>query len=141
MKLLTILIALLPFLSAAQPADSWKVTHNGKVKLAARAEDPAANTVTLTRAELAKGNGFQIVFKPGAPAIGWIRTIALYTDADAELLSVTGYRFTLSNAALRAHFAGRTKLLVYTMSLPKDPAKRALVRVRRVHLCTIILKG
>ncbi|MDB5253758.1 MAG: hypothetical protein JWP27_2927 [Flaviaesturariibacter sp.] len=142
MKMLSLLlIAVLPILAQAQPADSWKVIHNGKTRLTAHAENATANTITIRRADLAKGAGLQVVYAPGTPSADWIRTIALYAPDDTELATGSGNRFTISNARLRKLFAGRTQLMVYTISLPKDPAKRALVRVRRIHLCTIVLKG
>jgi len=37
-------------------------------------------------------------------------------------------------------FSGRTKLLFYFTEIPKDPAKAAVVRIRPVHLCTLVIE-
>ena len=49
-------------------------------------------------------------------------------------------KIKIKNATLDSLFAKSKILKIYTISLPKDPAKRATVRVRRVHLCTL-MKG
>ena len=46
-------------------------------------------------------------------------------------------RITVNAAVLQKLMNKRKPVLIYTTSLPKDPSKAALVRVRRILLCTI----
>jgi hypothetical protein len=138
------LFALLLTLSLSGPAlaqDSWKVVHNGKQKLAASAEKPDGNVVTVNRADLSRTGTFVIKYNEAEPQTGWTRTITMVDKGETELHTHTGNLFTISNANLKKLFASVNTIYVYSWSLPNDPELAARIRVRRVHLSTIKLRG
>lgn len=120
--------------------NSWKVCFNGKEVLKASGEDEARNVITINKADLKKKKAFTITFKEDKKQNGWERTIAVYGEKDAELTKQKGARFELSNEALRALFEKSKTLEIYTWALPADPKLKAAIRVRRVHLCTLVLQ-
>jgi len=48
-----------------------------------------------------------------------------------------GNLLTISNSNLKKYVANQNGFKIYTWSLPKDSNKAALIRIRRIHLCTI----
>ncbi|RYY65835.1 MAG: hypothetical protein EOO12_05945 [Chitinophagaceae bacterium] len=117
---------------------SWKVLWGKKSLLKAAAEDEAANVVSIKRSALNKKNTFTILYTPAADQkSGWNRSIAAYDDADNVLKQQKGARFSVSSATLKAMAKGHNEIRIYTTAVPSDPAKAAVVRVRRVHLVTI----
>lgn len=126
--------------SAAFTQESWKVSHNGKVKLEVTEENAEKNTASIKSAELAKKSFLQIAYKEITPQKDWKREIIIYDPADNEIFRQKGSLLKISNASLRNLFKKSKTLMVYTIALPSDPAQAALVRVRRVHLCTLVLK-
>ena len=117
---------------------SWKLLWGKKTLLKAAAEDEAANVIALKRSDLRKANSLQLLYTPaGDQQSGWKRTIAIYDAADNELYKKEGNTLKISNRTLARLANGKAELKIYTMAVPSDPAKAALVRVRRVHLVTI----
>lgn len=117
---------------------SWKVQWGKKTVLKANAEDETANVVTLKRADLGKKNTFTLTYTGAAnQRSGWNRSITIYNGQDSELKTVKGSILTLSAGALKALAAGQGELKIYTIAVPADPKRAAVVRVRRVHLVTI----
>ncbi|RYY92044.1 MAG: hypothetical protein EOO11_21835 [Chitinophagaceae bacterium] len=123
---------------APQPAEaSWTVRIGSKTVLRSNAEDPARNVVTVKRSRLREKGDFVLTYMPAAPQPGWERTISVLTGSDQELQVHKGNRMRLSGNAFAKLAKGQTELHIYTIALPTDPAIRARVRVRRVHLATI----
>lgn len=140
MKLFALLFSLgLSFFASAQ--DSWTVVHNGKEKLSTGVERPDGNVVTLNRADLSKTGTFLVKYTEKQPQTGWKRSISMVDKGENELHTHTGNLFTISNANLKALFNKVTTIYVYTWALPTDPELAARIRIRRVHLCTIKLRG
>ena len=119
--------------------DTWKLSHNGKIRLTA-SEENEKNRVEIRAAELNKKGLLSIAYKEGQPQPDWQRELMIYDPADNDLLRQQGSLLKISNAELKKLFGKSKTLVVYTMSLPKDPNLAATVRVRRVHLCTLVLK-
>ncbi|RYY38236.1 MAG: hypothetical protein EOO08_15560 [Chitinophagaceae bacterium] len=117
---------------------SWKLLLNKKILLKATTEDEAANVIPVKRRK--KCGPLQVAYVPASSQkTGWNRTITVYGANDQELFKASGNSLKMSWAKLSALAKGQTELKVYTMAIPSDPAKAALVRVRRVHLVTIRL--
>ncbi|TCJ13113.1 hypothetical protein EPD60_13670 [Flaviaesturariibacter flavus] len=117
---------------------SWKITYGKKTLLSTSVEDEAVNVITLRRADLKKNGTFTLQFKPAAgQATGWKRTIGIYGPSDETLKEFSGNKLSLSSLALSGLLRGRTQVKIWTMAIPSDPKKAALVRMRRVHLVTI----
>ena len=140
MKLLTLLLALVLSL-AAHAQDSWKVVHNGRQKLKTSVEKADGNVVYLSRADLQKTGNLSIIFSDAEKQAGWTRTITMVDKGEAELHTHTGNLFTISNINLKKLFNKVNTIYVYTWTLPDDPELAARIRIRRVHLSTIKLKG
>ena len=136
MKTLFLLLCI-SFSMALAAQDSWKVTHNGKQLLKTTNEDETKNMVTIKKTDLKK-TGYLSVHYQGENQQGWKRTIALIDEKDNELIKQNGASFKLSNQKLNTLSDGKTGK-IYTWALPTDPKLAAAVRVRRIHLCTIIL--
>ena len=139
MKALLLFLTLAVSTSLFAQTDSWKLSHNGKVKLEA-SEESEKNRVEIKAAELNKKGLLSIAFKEGTPQKDWQRQIMVFDPSDNELVNTKASLVKLSNTELKKFFGKSKTLMVYTMSLPKDPALAATVRVRRVHLCTLVLK-
>jgi hypothetical protein len=140
MKLFALLLTLgLSF--SAQSQDSWKVVHNGRQKLKTSVEQQAGNVVFLNRADLQKNGNLSIIFSEGEKQAGWTRTITMVDKGETELHTHTGNLFTISNANLKKLFNRANTIYVYTWALPDDPELAARIRIRRVHLSTIKLRG
>lgn len=120
--------------------DSWKVCFDKKTVLSASTEDVEKNVVKIAVSDLQKSKNFIICYKETAPQKNWERTIIAYDDKDRELKKQTGAKFMLSAAELNTLLQRSGELKFYTLYLPTDPKLKAQVRVRRVHLCTLILQ-
>lgn len=139
MKIALLLLTLsLSLSSLAQ--DRWKLHHGGKILVQALEENEAKNKATLTTAALKKPGFLLVNFTEEEKQQGWQRYIAVYDASDNELMQKPAASLKLQNAQLRTWSKRAKKLRIYTWSLPTDPQKAALVRVRRVHLATLTIK-
>ncbi|MDB5197738.1 MAG: hypothetical protein JWP88_2109 [Flaviaesturariibacter sp.] len=141
MKTLFVLLCLSCSILHAQKGDSWKIIHNGKTILTGSpAKEEAALVGTISRASITKKGALQVVYASSALQKGWQRTISVYNDAEQELVTTKGGKLTLTNEKLERLMASSGTISIYTVSLPTDPAKQAVVRVRRVLLGKITLR-
>lgn len=138
MKTIFFCLSVLFFLFTGAPTDSWKVVHNGKTRLRAVAENEEKNMVRIKKTDLAKSGFLSVAYTEAVKQKGWVRTFRLYSENDEEVEKYSGLLLKLPNARLRALAAKNKSIKLYTLSLPADPGKAAVVRVRRVHLCTIV---
>ena len=120
--------------------DSWKVCLDKKTVLSASAESEEKNIIKISLAELNKYKTFVISYKETEPQKDWKRTIMAYDEKDKELSKQTGNKFLLKSAALKTLLQTSKIVKIFTWSLPTDPNLAAQVRVRRVHLCTLVLE-
>jgi hypothetical protein len=138
MKMFYFLLAAFFMHTAVLGQAAWKVTLNDKTVLNASAEDEAKNIVYIKTADLKKKKDLILSYKEKKNKAGWERAITVYDENDRELKQQKGTKFTLSPAELRSFFRQSGKLRIYTRALPTDPKLKAAIRVRRVHLCTLI---
>jgi hypothetical protein len=138
MKFLLVLAPVL-LLSFVPVQDSWKLVLNGKILLKTDTEDAAKNQVTVHKKDLQKKSHMSVVYTEAEHTKGWERFITVFDAHDRELVQQKGGQFKITDARLLALFKKSTSISVYTWSLPTDPKQKALVRVRRVHLCTLEL--
>lgn len=139
MKAFLLFLTLVIGTSVIAQNDTWKVSQNGKVRLSA-SEENEKNRVEIKAVELNKKGVLSVAFKEGTPQADWQREIMIFDPSDNELKRGKGSLLKIQNADLKKLFGKSKTLMVYTMSLPKDPNLAATVRVRRVHLCTLVLK-
>ena len=97
------------------------------------------NIVPIKATDLETKKDFIICYNQKKNKAGWERSVNLYSEKDQLLLQQKGARFKLSNTELDTFFKQSDTLKVYTLALPSDPKRKASIRVRRVHLCTLIL--
>jgi hypothetical protein len=122
----------------AQPG--WKVVLNGKTILNTTVEDEAKNIVRLKKADLKKKKGLSLIYTEEAKKKDWEREIVLYDENDRELARQKGTQLKISNSVLQSYFKNSKKVGIYTLAFPADPKLKAAIRIRRVHLCTLILE-
>jgi hypothetical protein len=120
--------------------DSWKVCLDKKVLLATSNEDEKKNVIMISAADLNKSKNFTLVYKESSPQKAWERTIRLYDEKDAELKKQKGKKFTLKTSELKSLLNQYKTVKIYTINSPTDPKLKERVRIRRVHLCTLILQ-
>ena len=118
----------------------WTVSHQKMVILKNVEEAPESNTITLSKSSLSQEGNLTFTFKINDGTVN--RTLMVDDSSRAGIKSWENSKKTtsISNAELKKLFSGRTKLLFYFTEIPKDPAKAAVVRIRPVHLCTLVLK-
>ncbi len=130
---------------AQEKAGTFDIKLNGKtiVKKTAIPQNEGPQ-VTLTAKQLAAGGQLLLNLVNGEPRDGWKRKLML-NDASENELSVfekdyvTGaYSWNISN--LGALLAQHKTLKIYTICTPVDERKAAVMRLRRYHLCTLVLK-
>lgn len=135
------LLFLLSFLTtSAFGQDHWKITHGGKLRLTSSRENETGNVVNLKSTDLKKSGFLILSYKEKTPQADWERIITLFDPQDNELLRHTGPLLKISNSELQSLFQKTKTIKIYSWSLPKDPELAARIRVRRVHLATVVIK-
>jgi hypothetical protein len=136
-----LLAFLLSFIGASAMAqDSWKVSLDKKVLLSSSIEDEQKNVVKITSADLKKSKTFEIIFKEASAQKGWERTISIYDEKDKELKKQKGNKFSLKASDLKSLLNQYKTIKIYTLNSPTDPKLKSQVRLRRVHLCTLVIQ-
>ena len=137
--LLIILIA--PF-AHGQESASWKVYLGKKNILTGNSEDTSKNIISLKKADLTNNGMFKIEYTEAKNSTtkGWVRTIALMDSTSAMVAQrdSTNVLHFYNKDMLRILWS-RKKVNLFTWAAPADPAMAAAVRIRRQHLCTIVL--
>ena len=97
--------------------------------------------VSLKAVRIKKTDCFTIKYGTDNSNKRWNRTFYINDTADRTIKTVRINRqrgtVTFNASALKDMVNKRQPLIIYTTSLPKDPAKAATVRVRRIILCRI----
>lgn len=132
-----LLMGLLSIQSEAQ--DKWTVFLNKKPVLQSSVESEN-NLVKISAASLKNKNLFTLTYIEQPRQKGWTRSIMVFDSTDRELKRVKSNKISYSNAALLAILKKNRQVQIYTWSIPDDPALKERIRVRRVHLCTLVLE-
>jgi hypothetical protein len=132
--------SLLPVFS--QDSAEWAILLNKKKIFSAKEENDQKNIISVKLSDLKPGKNFTLFYLQvnTANKNQWIRTIGVYTTEDNELIRKNTSSITLPYKQIKKMLLENKTIRIYTWSLPKDPKEAARVRVRRVHLCTIVLK-
>lgn len=135
-------VFLLSFISSIVVAqDSWKACLDKKALLKTSTENAQKNVIDIPLAALKKNRNFVVSYTESAPQKGWERSISIYNEKDEELQEQKGRRLVLKASELMKLFEKSQTLKIYTTYLPTDPKMKAQIRVRRVHLCTLVLQS
>ena len=140
MKRFTFLSLSLIISLATFSQDNWKLNLNGKNIFTAKEESEEKNKLNIKKSELSKKKDFYLTYTEKSKDDQWEREIMIVGSNDHELFRQKSGKIKISNAKLLSLFKKSNTLKFYTISLPKDPAKKAIVRVRRMHLVTMTLK-
>jgi hypothetical protein len=120
--------------------DSWKICLDKKTLLTALAEDEQKNTIQISSAELKKGKNLVVTYKEQSQQKGWERTLFVFNENDKELKTQVGKKLSLKVSDLKTWLNQNKEVKIYTLNSPTDPKMKAQVRLRRVHLCTLVLQ-
>jgi hypothetical protein len=125
---------------STQAQDKWIVHVNKKAVLEANEESVEKNQVRVKAADLKKANNFVLTYFENPKQKGWTRSIMIFDSMDKELKRIKGTKLSLTNSNLLSLLKKHKSIQLYTWSIPDDPALKARIRVRRVHLCTLVLE-
>ena len=118
----------------AQTAEHWTVQLNSKTLLTANTEDTTANTISVN--DLKKGS-LIVTYVPGAVEGQRKRRIMVFDANDRELYSEQTLSLVIPVKNLKKWKLTSPRIKIYTVPVLDEGG--ALVRLRRVHLCTIRL--
>ena len=124
----------------AQSYDSWNVYHNRReISKFNNKKEPKDERKVLLLNRFLEGPGFFIIeYTPALDQSEWIRTIGFFDSTDRSIREYSNTLFLrLHNSEIAGIMEGRQKVRVYSWAVPKDPAVAAVVRVRRILLCTL----
>ena len=125
------------FFAQAQ-TDSWKIKLHNRVLLNTNQEDEAKNLKKIKSTDWKKNGYLEIIYTEADPTF-WKRSFLFFDEKDNQLLSIDSTtRVKISLSKLRKLFAGKKEINIYTVASPLNPD--ILVRIRRVHLCTLKLR-
>jgi hypothetical protein len=137
MKFSFSILLLLAMVQFTKAQDSWTVKLNNRVLLTTSKEDTLANTRRIKNFEWRKNSFLEISFKESEPD-AWNRSFLFCDENDNQLLTKENTTNTkISVNTLRTLFAGKKKIVIYTIVAPKNPM--IAMRTRRIHLCTLLL--
>ena len=128
---------------------SWTIRLGSKTLLRMADEDESKNVLRLNNSQIGKNN-LTLTYRITHDEKDWKRTLMIYDTAGISgtenpmaskikkgTVTVT---YTVSNKILKELLAKYKKIKIYFTSLPSDPEKAALVRVRKVHICTVSIR-
>jgi hypothetical protein len=124
-------------------SDSWTIKLNKKVILDAFKYNETANTRTIKLSDLAKNGFLEIIYHSAdtAQAKAWKRSFLFMDENDKELLRKDStINVKISDTQLKKLLGDKKKISIYTIALPMNLEMAARIRVRRLHLCTLIIQ-
>ncbi len=140
MKKILLTFLSLAFFIMAQSQESWTICYGKKTILKKVSEDRVKNTFAINKSSLTTNIKFTIQLH----AVDTANNITLMANLDnsntVKEWEYTGKSFNIGSSELKTLFGSGNKLDFYYRSIPKDPEKAAVVRIRPVHICTITLK-
>ena len=140
-KSLILLIALFTMaFTEANSQDSWQIIVNKKTILKGIVGDEATTAVIKAGTPIPKGCIY-IKFKSASNEAGWKRTFYINNTQDHVVKSFDMPKqsgtICIKASSLKILQENKQPFVIYTTSIPNDPAQAASVRVRRFMLCKI----
>lgn len=117
----------------------WQVFVNKQLILQSNTEDAAANSKTIAAKDLFTDNGLQIIYTE-EPDAQLNRSYIIMDTNRRELFRTENTKQPINGAELKKAIGDQKTIVLYTVAIPSDPALAATVRVRPVHVCTLILQ-
>ena len=125
---------------SAIPKDTWKICLDKKVLLNTSEEHEEKNIIKIFSSDLKKSRLIIVSYKEESPQLHWERSILVFDEKDNELKKQTGKKLSIKTAELKTILVQSKTIKVYTLYSPTDPKMKSQVRLRRVHLCTLVLQ-
>jgi hypothetical protein len=124
----------------ANAMDRWEILFNNKV-LFKGSEEQENNRIDFKRTTFKKTDCFTIKFIAENAQNSWNRTFYINGKEDNNIktlvISKQSGKVSVSALELSEMMNKKVPVFIYTTSLPKDAAKAATVRVRRILLCKL----
>lgn len=140
MKLISLLLITI-FIQVANAQKTIDVCAQKQLVTVNLQDEDVSRILTLTSTSLNAKDVLFVVNNNWKAEKEWKRTFSIYDDKDRAIADVVPcksngkYQLLLKDLFAKAN-KGETYTL-YTMAIPRDPKKAALVRVRRVLVCRI----
>lgn len=127
----------------------WKVKLGENKIWTFKGDDENTKIVSVPRSMLAKKVSLALGYKPAADEKEWKRTLMINDSTGAGILELpeltktkkdkTGIWYTITGKQLNEILKRHKKVRIYYRSIPSDPAKAALVKIRPVFICAVTL--
>lgn len=140
MKKFLILLVTLLSLHTGFAQEKWTIQLNGRTVRRDSVENPEKNIVRVKRSQLKKGKELSVLFSEKNEKKEWDRFLGIYNEGEEELVQKMSTKLKVSNAKLLYWGKTSKRLTIYTWSLPTDPDLRSRIRIRRIHLCTLVIE-
>lgn len=140
MKKMILLTGLLVSFLMMDAQTTWSISNSGKTVLKNVGENPSKNVIKIKKSALQQTGNITIHFTKNDKE--HIRTVMVNDIANIGIGSWENVTapIVITNAALKKLFNSGNKINFYFTEIPSDPEKAALVRVRMIHLVTIVLQ-
>lgn len=119
---------------------NWTISYQGKDLLKKKTENVEKNTITLSKSKLAKAGSLKISFNQIDTASNITLLVNNENNSGLRSWDSVTKSITISNAELKRLFLDKKKIIFYYTAIPKDPQKAMVVRIRPVHVCTLLLQ-
>jgi hypothetical protein len=132
-----ILLTAISIMATAQV--NWTIGYQKKILLKNVSVNNDKNIVVLKKSSLNGKSSLTVKFNNTDTAYN----ITLMADAVGEELTglksweYAGKTMIISGKELKELFTNRNKIVLYYAAIPKDPNLAAVVRIGRVHVCTV----
>lgn len=140
MKKMILLTGLLVSFLVMDAQTTWSISNTGKTVLKNVGENSSKNVIKIKKSALQQSGNITIRFTKNDKEN--IRTVMVNDIANIGIGSWENVTapIVITNAALKKLFNSGNKINFYFTEIPSDPEKAALVRVRMIHLVTIVLQ-
>ena len=125
----------------------WKIKLGNKTILQTTGEDKAKNVAAVKSKKIDSKASLVIIQKIQPDEKEWVRTImiddttgvGIMPNPEAIIIKRTRNEisYTVPVSELRKIVTKHKKIEIWFTSIPSDPAKAAIVRVRKVHIATV----
>ena len=142
MKYILLFLSIFSLQALNAQKKSIQVSIPGKAIQVNLDEENPANVLSINSSSASIKTGkLKVVNHSWKTEKEWKRSFSIYNSTDAVVATITPCKISgnyeiLLNKILPKMVKGETYTL-YTMAIPRDPKKAAVVRVRRVLVCTI----
>lgn len=123
-----------------QSQENWTICYGKKTILKKVAEDRVKNTFTINKNSLTSNSKLTIQLLALDTANNITLMANLENGNSVKEWEYTSKSLSIPAKELKTLFGTDNKLHFFYRSIPKDPEKAAVVRIRPVHVCTITLK-